>query len=339
MAKNNAGVTVVIVGVSFDSGGLPRLFEDSGYDKPIERTVSFINAYLVPGPNLIVGKKSKPLSELPEMTRGNSPTDGGYLLLAASELPELQLDHNDVKKYIRPFVGASELTASLDRLCIWIDDSELPNAQNIPAFAERFEKVRGFRSESTKAATVKAADWPHRFDERKELDPNRKFVIPIRSSGRRYYIPMGIRNGDAVIANTCFELRDRAAWPFALLCSRLHVTWIDTICAKMREDYSYTNTLGWNTFPVPTLTEKNKGDLTRCAEDILLAREHYFPATIADMYDPDRMDEEFPLVREAHERNDEVLERIYIGRRFKNDTERLEKLFELYTKMTKKGAA
>ena len=96
---------------------------------------------------------------------------------------------------------------------------------------------------------------------------------------------------------------------------------------------SYSNKVGWNTFPVPTLTEKNKADLTRCAENILLAREHYFPATIADMYDPDRMDNEFPLVREAHERNDEVLERIYIGRRFRNDTERLQKLFELYTKM------
>lgn len=76
------------------------------------------------------------------------------------------------------------------------------------------------------------------------------------------------------------------------------------------------------------------GSMTRCVEEILLAREHYFPATIADMYDPERMDQEFPLVREAHERNDEVLERIYIGRRFKNDTERLEKLFDMYTKMT-----
>ena len=98
--------------------------------------------------------------------------------------------------------------------------------------------------------------------------------------------------------------------------------------------FSYTNTLAWNTFPVPTLTTQNKTDLTRCAEEILLAREHYFPATIADMYDPNRMDSDFPLVRAAHERNDETLERIYIGRRFKNDTERLEKLFELYTKMT-----
>lgn len=99
----------------------------------------------------------------------------------------------------------------------------------------------------------------------------------------------------------------------------------------MRTDLSYSGTIGWNNFPVPTLTEKNKTDLTRCAEDILLAREEHFPATIADLYVPEKMPRN---LREAHERNDEVLERIYIGRRFKNDTERLEKLFELYTKMT-----
>jgi hypothetical protein len=46
-----------------------------------------------------------------------------------------------------------------------------------------------------------------------------------------------------------------------------------------------------------------------------------------------------PELREAHERNDEVLERIYIGRRFRNDTERLEKLFELYTKMVASPSA
>ena len=122
----------------------------------------------------------------------------------------------------------------------------------------------------------------------------------------------------------------------ALIASRLHLVWIATVCGKLKTDYRYSNTLGWNTFPVPKLTEQNKADLTRCAEEILLAREHYFPATIADMYDPTRMDTEFPRVRAAHDRNDEVLERIYIGRRFKNDTERLEKLFELYTKMTAK---
>lgn len=97
-----------------------------------------------------------------------------------------------------------------------------------------------------------------------------------------------------------------------------------------------SNVLGWNTFPVPLLTEQNKADLTRCAENILLAREAHFPATIADLYDPDAMPEN---LRQAHEHNDEVLERIYIGRRFKNDTERLEKLFDLYTKMVAKASA
>ncbi len=74
----------------------------------------------------------------------------------------------------------------------------------------------------------------------------------------------------------------------------------------------------------------------RCAEDILLAREAHFPATIADLYDPDEMPAN---LRAAHERNDETLERIYLGRRFKNDTERLETLFSLYTQMTTGKAA
>jgi len=105
----------------------------------------------------------------------------------------------------------------------------------------------------------------------------------------------------------------------------------------MRMDFSYSNTLGWNTFPVPALSDQNKADLTRCAEAILLAREAHFPATIADLYDPEAMDAKYPDLRAAHDRNDETLERIYIGRKFKNDTERLEKLFELYTQMVEKA--
>ena len=117
----------------------------------------------------------------------------------------------------------------------------------------------------------------------------------------------------------------------ALIASWLHRAWIATVCGRLEMSFRYSNTLGWNTFPLPMLTANNKTDLTRCAEDILLAREQHFPATIADLYKPDKMPEN--LAR-AHEKNDDTLERIYIGRRFKNDTERLEKLFELYTAMT-----
>jgi hypothetical protein len=122
----------------------------------------------------------------------------------------------------------------------------------------------------------------------------------------------------------------------AIIASRLHIIWVGTVCGKLETRYRYSNTLGWNTFPIPTLTEQNKADLTRSAEDVLLAREAHFPATIADLYDPDVMPDD---LRAAHDRNDETLERIYIGRRFRNDTERLEKLFELYTKMTSRGKA
>ena len=151
------------------------------------------------------------------------------------------------------------------------------------------------------------------------------------SSEARDYLPVGYLRPGTIVTNLAFVLFNAPLWNMALIASRLHLVWIATVCGKMKTDFRYSNTLGWNTFPVPKLTEKNKEDLTRCAEDILLAREAHFPATIADLYDPEKMPAD---LRAAHDRNDETLERIYIGRRFKNDTERLEKLFELYTKMT-----
>jgi hypothetical protein len=158
--------------------------------------------------------------------------------------------------------------------------------------------------------------------------------MPCVSSETRNYLPAGLIGRNETVTNLAFALYDAPLWNLALIASRLHIVWVGTVCGKMKTDYRYSNTLGWNTFPIPQLTDKNKADLTRCAEEILLAREAHFPATIADLYDPETMPAN---LREAHARNDEVLERIYIGRRFRNDSERLEKLFELYTKMTSKS--
>lgn len=161
-------------------------------------------------------------------------------------------------------------------------------------------------------------------------------ITPRVSSENRPYLPVDYVTEGAIIGDRNFALYDAPLWNLALIASRLHWVWIGTVCVRMRTDFSYSNTLGWNTFPVPKLTEKNREDLTSCAEDILLAREAHFPATIADLYDPEKMPAN---LRAAHDRNDETLERIYIGRRFKNDTERLEKLFDMYTKMTTKVPA
>ena len=156
-------------------------------------------------------------------------------------------------------------------------------------------------------------------------------IIPRVSSENRPFLPVDYFQAGPIIGDKCYAIYDEPLWNLALIASKMHIVWIGAVCSRLRTDFSYGNKLGWNTFPVPLLTEQAKIDLTRSAEAILLAREAHFPATIADLYDPDTMPAN---LRAAHEHNDEVLERIYIGRRFKNDTERLEKLFELYTKMT-----
>jgi hypothetical protein len=199
----------------------------------------------------------------------------------------------------------------------------------------RVLKVASMRSESTKAATNDAAAWAHRFGETRQYGTERIIAVPAISSESRDVLPCGILPKGTIVTNKIYAIFDSPPWNMALIASRLHWVWIGTVCARLEMRFSYSNTLGWNTFPVPTLTANEKAALTRCAEDILLAREAHFPATIADLYDPERMPDN---LRAAHERNDETLERIYIGRKFKNDTERLEKLFEMYTKMVKAQA-
>src|SRR5690606_30050496 len=169
------------------------------------------------------------------------------------------------------------------------------------------------------AQAQKLASTPYRFRDQYDARTG-LLVVPIVSSENRPYLPVGLVDPSAVVHNKAFALYDAPLWNMALIASRLHWVWIATVCVRLRTDFSYSNTLGWNTFPLPALTEKNKADLTRCAEDILLARERHFPATIADLYEPEKMPED---LQAAHEHNDEVLERIYIGRRFKNDTEQI----------------
>jgi hypothetical protein len=280
-----------------------------------------------------VEKAAKPQSNLAEMSFGNKPVDGGHLLLSTDELEALALSSEQKERFIRRIYGSAEFIRGVGRYCLWIEDTHLEEALTIPAIAQRIEGVRAMRLASRDKGANEMAGRAHQMREM-NIGCRQTIVMPCVSSESREYLPVGIVDQKSTVTNLAFALYDAPLWDIALIASRLHLVWIATVCGKLETRYRYSNTLGWNTFPVPTLTEKNKADLTRCAEDILLAREAHFPATIADLYDPDTMPAN---LREAHEHNDEVLERIYIGRRFRNDTERLEKLFELYTKMTAAG--
>lgn len=335
LASNKAGVTVVVIGIGQSNGEPCRLYEPDDRDGFTVREATSITPYLTVGPRIIIEKCSSPISDIAVMEFGNKPSDGGNLLLRPDELPLLNLNKSQIEKFIRRIYGSEDFIHGGRRLCIWIEDRNLDEAMSISSIKDRIDAVRRVRLASRDKGANALARRAHQL-KLMRIGTRSTIVVPAISSERRPYLPVGLVDDRTALTNKCFALYDAALWNLSLIASRLHWMWIGTVCVRMRTDFSYSNTLGWNTFPVPTLTEKNKADLTRCAEDILLVREAHFPATIADLYDPDAMPAD---LREAHERNDEMLERIYIGRRFKNDTERLEKLFELYTKMVAKTGA
>jgi hypothetical protein len=329
LAANKAGVTVVVTGVDRDPSGPRRIFTDNSV-----REVANINPYLTDHNISVVSAEKKPRFTSIPMEYGVYYSKSAGLILDPDEKDEL-INEGLAAKFVRRFIGSTEYINGKERYCLWISDDERLQVSSIPTVRARIESVKRDRLETDDVAVNKLALRPHQFRERKGDDPAKIFV-PIVSSENREYFPAGVADRSVVPTNKAFYLPNAPLWTLAIITSKLHLAWIDTICGRLRTDYSYSNTLGWNTFPLPTLTEKNRADLTASAEAILLAREAHFPATIADLYDPEKMPEN---LRAAHDRNDETLERIYIGRRFKNDTERLEKLFEMYTKMTTKPKA
>ena len=330
LATDKAGVTVNIIGVS-NEGGAPVLF-----DEGTRHVVDAISPYLVAGKVRIVGSRSQPFDVLPAMSFGNMPNDGGALLLTDEEASHAVGTHDVDPRFIRRFLGSQELVQGQERRCIWVTKDNSSEAERNEWLSDRFERVRSARLSSSRSTTNELASVPWRFGEVRQKGTEAVVAVPGISSENRDFLPCDLLPAGTIVSNKLYALYDAPLWTLAIVASRLHWVWIGTVCVRLEMRFSYSNTLGWNTFPVPKMTEQDKADLTRTAENILLAREAHFPATIADLYDPEEMPDD---LRRAHDENDEVLERIYIGRRFRNDTERLEKLFDLYTKMTANAAS
>jgi hypothetical protein len=323
LAANDAGVTVVCIGA-----GVQAATADL-YDEDKKLTTKNINAYLMPADDYWITPSSSPVSGIQPMLKGNYYGMSEHLIFD-TDGKHAYLNEGLDAEFIRKFYGSSEVIKARPRFCFWFCDEPSAEVLAIADIKKKLEQGKAARQTSKDAVSNGMGKRPHQFREMRSCEKY-FFAIPVVSSENRGYLPVDLLDKESIISNKCFALYDAPLWNMALIASRLHWVWIGAVCVRLEMRFSYSNTLGWNTFPVPLLTEQNKADLTACAENILLAREAHFPATIADLYAPDTMPEN---LRHAHERNDEVLERIYIGRRFKNDTERLEKLFELYTKMT-----
>jgi hypothetical protein len=257
LASHNAGVTVAIVGISNNPGKVRYLISVGDNGETVAKEATNINAYLVASPNVQISKRAEPLSKTAEMLRGNMPYDGGNLLLSTDEVNELGLTKAQRESFIRRIYGSAEFIRGLSRYCLWIEDADLDEALTIEPIRQRIEGVRTMRLASSDKSANGMAARSHQMREM-NIGKIQTVSMPCVSSENRAYLPVGLIDDRSTVTNLAFALYDAPLWNIALIASRLHLVWIATVCGKLKTDFRYSNTLGWNTFPVPPSPSKTK---------------------------------------------------------------------------------
>ena len=323
-AKNNAGVTCIIVGITTKKQ--KRILYTN--EKQVE--CENISPYLMPGGNNIIYPARKVLSGFPQMLKGSAPTDDGNLILETYEKEELLSKYPQLGSIIKNYVGAEDYINGKRRFCLWIEDDNLALAQSIKEINARLCKVRDFRNNSKKAATKEAASIAHKFTERRYED-SECIIIPRHTATDRKYVPFGYLPQNSVVADSSFAIYNAPVWLFGIVTSLMHMIWTKTVGGYLGTSIRYSNTLCYNTFPFPKISVEKKQEIEEAAENVLITRENYPEKTLAELYDPDKMPQD---LREAHAKLDDIVESCYPGYPFASDEARLECLFKLYEKMT-----
>lgn len=325
-AKNNAGVTCTILGIGYQK----NIESYWIFDERNTQKVSGISPYLIPSTQLlIVSKRTTPLYKVPSMDYGSKPADGGALILDRIEKEKLD---NFELQYVKKYVGSDDFINDIDRYCLWIEDKDYPEALKSNLISARFEAVKNMRAKSKKQATRDDAEIPYKFSECRYKE-SECIIVPRHSSERREYIPIGYLEAGTVVADSAFAIYDAPLWLFGILTSRMHMAWVKTVGGRLKTDYRYSAQLCYNTFPFPAINEAQKAELEELAQEVLDVRDQYFDMTLGEQYNPETMPE---TLKEAHHRLDLAVERCYRPKPFSSDEERLECLFKLYAKMTKK---
>ncbi len=327
-AKSNAGVTCTVIGL------IDKLYKEHCYllDTNKKSEVEYINAYLAAGSKVIIKGMNKSLSKFPALLFGSMPNDGGHLLLDSEERKILINEDERSSIFIHRFLGSQEFIRGEEKYCLWITDEFLPIAISIPSIRRRIERCRESRIGSKRYATQKLAEKAHRFGEIRYKNTD-KIIVPSVSSERREYIPIGYLDKDSVVSNLAFAIYDAPMWLFGILTSKIHMIWVKAVGGYLGTSIRYSAQLCYNPFPFPKLTKEKEHQIQEAAEEVLLCREEYPAATLAELYDPDKMPQN---LRDAHHLLDLLVESCYQDKPFENDEERLELLFKLYEKMTKK---
>ncbi|MBN8473704.1 DNA methyltransferase [Sulfuritalea sp.] len=348
-APGKAAVHCVIVGFGTSPSRQRRLFEYDTVDgPPHEVKVTCINPYLVDATEIVISKRTSPVSAVRGINYGSMAIDDGHLILSPDERNELLAEAPQAERYVRPLMGGDEFLNDMRRYCLWLADAPATDIGAIRFIAERVKRVREFRLGSGRPATRNLAATPSLFGEIRQ--PTRSYLlIPKVSSERRTYMPLGILSPGVVASGSALVMPDATLWHFGVLSSTMHMAWMRAVCGRMKSDYQYSAQIVYNNFSWPTAaTEKQSTDLEAAAQAVLDARAAEFKrdaaTTLATLYDPDLMP---PALVKAHQALDRAVDAAYSadakGLGFKGkwggDRERVAFLFALYQRLTSLGDA
>jgi hypothetical protein len=333
-ASLKAHVHCVIVGFSHKD---EKQREHLIFDNDKVTKASHINAYLMDAPDVFIGSRFAPLSDVPWIRIGNLPIDGGNYLFTKEEMEEFVKVEPKATQYFKLWYGSEEFIHQKPRYCLWLGYCTPAELRQMPHCMKRIEAVRDMRQASNRLGTRKLAARPTRFSTENMPDTN-FIIIPKVSSERRRYVPMGFMSPDVLASDLVFILPDATLYHFGVLESIVHMAWMRAVCGRLKSDYRYSKDVVYNNFPWPTPTEKQKAKIEQTAQAILDARALYPDSSLADLYDELTMPAE---LRKAHLQNDKAVLQAY-GFDVKlldegNEPLIVAELFKLYQEMTKEN--
>ncbi len=331
-ARGKAAVFCVIIGFGLGDVSKKRLFDYASPDaEAMEIQAKNINPYLVDAENVIVTSRNKPISDVPEMSFGSMPNDGGFLLLTDEQKKEFVKKEPAAEKFIRPMISAKEFLHGENRWCLWLKDASPSEIKNIPEIKKRVDAVREYRLTSKREATKKLADYPYLFGEIRQ--PNSNYVlVPLHSSENRIYVPFSFFDKKVIANNSCAIMPNATLYHFGVLTSQMHMAWMRAVCGRLEGRYRYSNNIVYNNFPwAAEVSERQKEKVEQAAQAVLDARKKFPDSSLADLYDPSAMPK---VLVDAHRALDKAVDQCYRREPFKSELERLEFLFGLYRQYT-----
>ncbi|HTO35612.1 MAG TPA: DNA methyltransferase [Flavobacterium sp.] len=330
-AKGNAAVFCVIVGFANYDTANKSIFEyENIKGEAHEVKAKNINPYLVDAKDILIEKRTKPISKVPKMSFGNMPLDGGNLLLSNEEKNEFIAREPEAEKFVLPLISAYEFLNGKSRWCLWLVDANPNELKQMPEVLKRVELVKKFRLDSVAPSTQKFAATPTLFRDRNR--PKTFIVVPRVSSERRPYIPFGFFDENSIVSDTCMSIPDGTLYHFGILMSKIHMTWVKYICGRLKSDYRYSKDIVYNNYPFPKEpSEKQIKKIEEKAQAVLDVRASFPNSSLADLYDPLTMP---PTLVKAHNELDKAVDLAYRSSAFTSEANRMEFLFELYEKYT-----